>query len=278
MIHRTLALALLTSAFLCACGTDEPVVTTTPETTTSVVYPGTYAAWLRLEPGGVRDGSIVPVFRPAPDAPTLEQRARTLLAGYTFSEAGFGIGTAIPFDVELLGVTGPVDGVAIVDLSAPFAEGSGLVEMEMRLAQMVFTLTEDPSVDRVSFSIEGTPVSEFSAERIDVSAPLRRSDFANHLERVNLDSPRFLQDDLASTIQLRGVADAEVVSFEIVDPDGEVLASGSVSTEDAGDPTGLRSFEAEVDIASPAPGALCLIHLWVDAPRQELSVPVYAAG
>ena len=54
------------------------------------------------------------------------------------------------------------DGVATVDLSEEFDDGGGSAGMFMRLAQIVFTLTQFPSVTGVQFELDGDPVETFS--------------------------------------------------------------------------------------------------------------------
>lgn len=286
MVRRFWLLALAAAVFAAGCGSDDGSSTTvtdpTPTTTTSGPTTSTapdaldegYAAWLRLDAAGARDVSIVPVFRPSSIEPTLEQRIMTLLAGYTFSEAGFGIGTEIPFETQVLFVDGPIDGGVTVNLSAPFGADADPEIMRTRLAQLVFTATEHPGVDRVAVLVEGELPPP--AEGLDVSVPLARGDLVWALERVALLQPMMLQTGVGSSISLAGLADADEIEFEVVDGAGSVLASGRLST-DAPDATGLRPFSAFVDMDPAPPGDLCTIHVWVDAPRRELAVPFYAA-
>ena len=67
-----------------------------------------------------------------------------LLAGPTDDESQFVMGTAIPEETTLNGVE-IEDGVATVDLSGEFDDGGGSAGMFMRLAQIVFTLTQFPA-------------------------------------------------------------------------------------------------------------------------------------
>ena len=54
-----------------------------------------------------------------------------------------------------------VDGaLAKVDLSDEFDDGGGSFSIFSRLAQVVYTLTEDPQVRAVSFSFDGVPEEE----------------------------------------------------------------------------------------------------------------------
>lgn len=88
----------------------------------------------------------------------LDQAMADLLRGPTPEELGAGISTAVPPGAELLSVT-QSGTTATVDLSKEFelsAEQSVLIQ---RLAQVVYTVTGLPRVSKVSFLIDGEPVS-----------------------------------------------------------------------------------------------------------------------
>jgi spore germination protein GerM len=89
------------------------------------------------------------------DRPTAEFAMRQLLMGPT-SEEQQAFRTAIPPGTELLGVS-VERGVADLNLSAQFeAAGAELLHL-LRVAQVVWTLTELPDVDSVRFRIHGAP-------------------------------------------------------------------------------------------------------------------------
>jgi spore germination protein GerM len=101
-----------------------------------------------------------------------------LLAGPTKSEQATwpAISTAIPRDTRLLGIT-VKDGVARVDLSREFESGGGTFSMTARLAQVVYTLEQFPTIDAVEFYIEGKRVTVFSSEGVILDGPQRLEDF-----------------------------------------------------------------------------------------------------
>ena len=107
---------------------------------------------------------------------------KLLLAGPTDAEKTTwpAISTAIPADSELLGLT-VADGVANVDLSEEFESGGGTFSVTARLAQVVYTLTQFPTVDAVEFSIEGEVVEVFSSEGVVLDGPQTLEDFARLL-------------------------------------------------------------------------------------------------
>src|SRR5438128_197392 len=82
-----------------------------------------------------------------------------LLAGPTRSERATRIGSEIPPGTQLHGVT-IAKGVARVDLSADFEAGGSSRSLQLRLAQVVYTLTQFPTVSAVRFSVDGTTVND----------------------------------------------------------------------------------------------------------------------
>src|SRR5450756_1065047 len=112
-----------------------------PATTTTVrVY------LLQPDPAG-GDAHLVPVLRTVPATRAVATAAvRELLAGPASDERG--LLTMIPAGSQLLGIT--IDGsVATVDLTGAFESGGGSASMFGRLAQLIYTMTQFPTVDTV---------------------------------------------------------------------------------------------------------------------------------
>lgn len=86
------------------------------------------------------------------------------------------ISTAIPAGTELLGLTID-DGIAKIDLSEEFESGGGTFGVTARLAQVVYTLDQFPTVDAVEFYIEGERVTVFSSEGIMLDGPQTLDDY-----------------------------------------------------------------------------------------------------
>jgi germination protein M len=133
---------------------------------------GTYEVWF-----GGNDGFLVVSRRRAPAEPATAHLAlRSLLAGPSDDEIAAGFFTAVPAGTELLGV-GVEDGIATVDLSSEFEEASGSLAETLRLAQVVYTLTQFETINGVSFRLEGEPVELFGGHGIIVDRPQTRQDF-----------------------------------------------------------------------------------------------------
>jgi Sporulation and spore germination/Kelch motif len=100
---------------------------------------------------------------------------RALLAGPNSAERAQGIGTEIPPTTRLLPDVSIANGVAKVDLTSDYESGAGSRSLQLRLAQVVYTLTQFPTVKRVRFEIDGSPVNVFSSSGIVLDHPVGRS-------------------------------------------------------------------------------------------------------
>jgi predicted small lipoprotein YifL len=144
------------------------------------------------DPDGPTDGQFVEVFFITPDLkarpvirvvelPSVATNAiRELLAGPRAQDGPPELTTAIPEDTLLLGLTID-DGLATIDLSREFESGGGTTSILSRLAQVVYTLTQFPTVDQVRFHLDGRPVDVFSGEGVILEDPVDRSDYATIL-------------------------------------------------------------------------------------------------
>lgn len=146
-----------------------------------------------------------------------------LLAGPTAEEEGLGVATLIPDGTELLGLM-IAEGKATVDLSSEYESGGGSLSMQMRLAQVVYTLTQFQSVNGVNFKIDGKPVKTFSGEGIVLEKPQTRKDFQDLLPAILVEQPT-PGEQVSSPVTVSGTANVfeATVSIRIVDADGNKL-------------------------------------------------------
>ena len=129
-----------------------------------------------------RGERLASVTRRVPRVPRIGSAAlEQLFQGPTPEEEADGYGTQIPVGTRLrdLAIT---DGVATVDLSSEFEEGGGTLALTVRLAQVVCTLDEFPTVDGVRFAIDGTVVDVFSGDGLIIDQPVACSDYAEVAE------------------------------------------------------------------------------------------------
>jgi len=167
-----------------------------------------------------------------------------LLRGPTPEEAAAGLGTSIPEGTTLNGLT-IEDGIATVDLSGEYDDGGGSLAMFTRLAQVVHTLTQFPTVQGVLFQLDGEPVETFSSEGIVLDGPQTREDYEDQAPPTLVETPA-VGDALPSPLRLSGTSNVfEATSnYELLDATGAVIAEGFV-TASCG--TGCRgTFDVEV--------------------------------
>lgn len=100
-----------------------------------------------------------------------------LIDGPDASEAAAGLSSAVPVDSLVLGLTID-DGLATIDMSREFEAGGGSFSITGRLAQLVYSLTEFSSVDRVRLLLDGDRVETFSSEGFVMGEALVPTDFS----------------------------------------------------------------------------------------------------
>jgi Sporulation and spore germination/Immunoglobulin-like domain of bacterial spore germination len=227
--------------------TPSPTVappTPSPTPTTTIVR----AYFLLRDPfsGGevVNEPALVPVLRTVPKTTATATAAmRALLAGPSAKEraAEPQIVTLIPAGSRLLGIE-ISGGLATVDLSAEFASFSpddawdgGMFELHGRLAQVVYTLTQFTTVDRVNFKLEGKPVKvlygmadpeDGSSEAIVLDKPVTRATYRDHyLPLIFVDRPAW-GAALLTPGRVTGLANVFEAQFRmaLLDRNDKVLA------------------------------------------------------
>ena len=148
-----------------------------PNVVTGSEISGTLPARPSFEVWLARGEQITPVARSRGSSPGVATAAvNALLAGPTRAERRAGATTAVPPDTGLLGIS-IENGIATVDLTSEFESGGGSLSMQLRLAQVVYTLTQFSTVKKVRFQLDGEPVNVFSDEGIILDHPVGRSDY-----------------------------------------------------------------------------------------------------
>ena len=238
-MKRLATILVVLAVLITACGpngaTDAGPVTTreipgTPEPTTSStavpVDPDTSSTTSTTAPSEerfveiylIKDASYaVAVTRAVPATPNVAGNAiRALIAGPTEAELDEALSSAIPEDTLLLDIL-IEDGLATIDLGREFEAGGGSFAMLGRLAQVVYTLTQFPTVDAVQFRLDGEPITVFSGEGILLEKPVTRGDYASVLPLAQIpagETPRWVQADLPSLVEVPAGQQARVVLVE----------------------------------------------------------------
>ncbi len=179
--------------------------------------------YLDGEPGSA---GLAALLRAVPRTAAVGAAAmHALLAGPDPDDSGERpLSTAIPEGSRLLGLT-IEDGVATVDLSSEFESGGGSMSILTRLSQVVFTLTQFPTVESVLFEIEGQPVTVFSSEGIVLDGPVGRADYEDMLPAIFVDRPAF-GASIGNPARITGSANVFEASFMVtlLDADGATIA------------------------------------------------------
>jgi germination protein M len=183
-----------------------------------------------------------------------------LLAGPTAAERELGLGTAIPDGTTLIDVGISPSGTATVDLSADFESGGGSMSMSMRLAQLVFTMTQFPTVSAVELAIEGTPVTVFGPEGIVLDHALTRADFEDLTPAILVEGPAPFEA-VGPQVRVHGTANVFEATFmvRLSDATGRVLYEHFQMATSGTGTRGAFDFVIEVVRAAPGTG---LLRLW----------------
>ena len=176
-----------------------------------------------------------------------------LLEGPTAEETAAGLVGAIPQGTRLLGLT-IKNGVATVNLSKEYESGGGSLSMFMRIAQVVFTLTQFPTVSKVSFQLEGQPVTALGGEGIILDHPMGRADYEDMAPAILVESPA-VGDTVTSPVHVTGSANTFEATFmaDLLDANGQVIAEKQVMATSG---TGTRgTFAVDVPFTLAQSGA-----------------------
>jgi germination protein M len=182
-----------------------------------------------------------------------------LLTGITPYEHDLGFHTEIPDETRLQGISIQDDGTAIVDLSPDFEAGGGSFSMQMRVAQIVFTVTQFNTVDQVQLRIGGEDVEAIGGEGIMVDHPLTREDFEDLSPAILLESPTPGQE-VRSPIQLQGTSNVfeATMQIEIIDAAGEVVYRDFATATSGTGTRGTFDVSVDVDITTEGFGTIVM--------------------
>jgi spore germination protein GerM len=144
-----------------------------PSTPPSTVVRTGHAATVQLY--FMRGDRLAAVARQIPGPPTLAGVLDEVLAGPAQADEVGGIRSAISPGTRIRRAL-LADGVADVDLSEPFVDVQG-EEQIAAIAQLVFSCTALPGVERVQLRLEGLPVEVPAGDGTLTVRPLSRTDF-----------------------------------------------------------------------------------------------------
>jgi len=184
------------------------------------------------------DAGLVAVLRSIRSTYAVGAAAMTqLLAGPVGSELSSNpaLYTGIPAGTRFLGLeiqpSDSVHGTAFVNLSSEFDAGGTSATLAQRYAQVVFTLTQFPTITDVLFEIDGeqTP-AVITGGTVDRFTPVNRDTYADLLPPIWVDRPGW-GGALPSGSQVSGNADVFEAQFRlmVLDAGGRALVDMPVN-------------------------------------------------
>jgi germination protein M len=197
-----------------ATGSPSPTQSTAPAETTTVrayFFLGSFT----------HEAGLAPVLREIPKTQAVATAAMTALIDGPAKaeiETSPAMYTTIPDGTRLLGLT-IANGVATVNLSKEFESGGGSASVLGRLAQVVYTLTQFPTVKSVSFELDGQPVTTFSGEGVILDHPVGRADYTDQLPAIWVDRPAW-GAAIGNPARVAGLANVFEATFRIAVLDG----------------------------------------------------------
>lgn len=253
------------------------------EATTTAVAPAestlvnVYWSWTVLDtPGGSPERIGASARRVAGDVP-VRNALEAMFEGLSSIESSIGMTTSIPVGARVIGIS--VHGAtATVDLSAEFAASSGSLAETMRLAQVVFTVTQFDGLERVKFHIDGVPQDPVLSHGFVVGEGLTREDFEVVRPAILIERP-YPGAEVANPLTIRGESNTFEANIRYAitsgGGDGLVVTEG-FATATAG--TGVwGTFEVTVDLSQfrseyqPGPGSLIM---WEESSRDGSQINV----
>ena len=236
------------------------------------------ATRVRYEVWFTRGESLFMVKRDVASTPRIGTAAmQSLLAGPEPREQAAAVGSQIPAGTQLLGLS-VEGGVATVDLTSEFESGGGSASMNMRIAQVVYTLTQFPTVKGVLFELDGQHVDVLGGEGVVVDEPVTRKDYRSLMPAILVTDPQ-IGERVDNPVVVQGSANVfeANVTVEIVDAGGKVLGH-TFTTASCG--TGCRgTFSVAVPYeVSSATRGLIIVHdddaAGTGTPPHEVRIPV----
>jgi hypothetical protein len=271
---------------LAACGSDseQTDTTTTTAAPTTTTTEGTTSTTPLPSPDDLRvyflrDEKVGPVARPMSGDSVAAEALGHLLAGPTETEQQLGFSTTIPEGTEALGVT-ITDMVATVDLSTEFTSGGGSLSMMGRVAEVVFTLTQFPTVESVSFAVDGEPLTVLGGEGLLLDTPQTRADWESLTPAILVESPLPFTE-VTSPLRITGTANTFEASFVVNVTDGEgliVYDEPAMATSGTGT-RGTFDITATFDVPRAGVGSVIVFELSAEDGSQinvvEIPVQVF---
>jgi len=235
-------------------GSDTAPVPDGSSTSAEAPHTVTYQVWF------TKGESLYMVTRSQASTPRVGTAAvESLLEGPDMREASAAVGSQIPTGTQLLGLT--IDGeVATVDLTSEYESGGGSASMNMRIAQVVYTLTQFPRVKGVLFELDGQPVDVLGGEGVIVDHPVTRKDYRDLLPAIVVRSPE-TGSRVPNPVTISGTANVfeANVTVDVVDSAGRTVGTAFTTASCGTGCRGTFSVTVPYEVSSETRG-LIIVH------------------
>jgi germination protein M len=252
--------------------TQAATPTPSPDDTSSIT-PGEQMAvrvyFLRDEKLGVAE-------RLVPKSEAVATAAATALClGVNEDEKQAGLSSAVPAGTDLLKLS-IKNGVATVGLTGDFASGGGSLSMQARVAQVVYTLTQYPTVKSVDLEVNGEPLTVLGGEGLQLEPGQTRADWQDFEPAIFVERPG-VGAVISSPFVLQGTAVVFEGAFmaELRDASGKKLVGTPVQASAGGPERG--DFRETVSFSTPATSGTVIVYAesMEDGSHQdEVRIPV----
>lgn len=202
-------------------GSQAPTSTSTP--VPSATPPGGTSRQTVLQTWFTRQGKLFVTERTIPATVGVGRAALdSLLAGPSAAEYAAGVRSQIPAGTRLLGLRISA-GTATADFTPSFDSAASSSTMPLRIAQVVYTLTQFPSVTGVRFEINGQGVTVIGG--VPVQDPQTAAMYDGYLPAIIVRNP-VIGEQVTGPVTVSGTADVfeAVVSVRILDSAGGEIA------------------------------------------------------
>jgi hypothetical protein len=230
-----------------------PTVTVTTTSPTGTAAQVGLQTWFTRK--GARQDELFVTERTVPATSSVGTAALdSLLAGPTAAENSAGLSSQIPAGTQLLGLR-IVSGTATVNLSPSFTYGATSATMPLRIAQVVYTLAQFPTVTGVMFEINGQGVTVLGG--VPVQAPQTAAMYVDKLPAIIVQNPA-IGEQVTSPVTVSGTADVfeAVVSVRILDSAGHEIARTFITASCGTGCRGDYSVPLSYSVAQAEPGTV----------------------
>jgi hypothetical protein len=201
------------------------------------------------------DGKIAATTRSIEAGKTPASAAiNALFEGPAINELGIGLRSELP---AALALTKPLEldnATKMVTISLPsiFTSDSKTIEAE-RTAQVVYTLTQFPTITSVSFVIDGKPYQPLNGEGKRASGPVGRTDYEALVPAILIES---VTSD--NGLHVEGTSNTFEGQFDyaLYDASNKRIASGYTTATSGSGTRGTFAFDIEYQVSKSQTGTL----------------------